>query len=1030
MRREPSTTNRILPGTKRFLAFLRIAVPLAIGFVPICALPQEQRLSQYTHRAWLVRDGFFNGAAMTITQTTAGYIWVGTTSGLYRFDGSRFEAWSSPDGKKLPSDVIAALVGARDGSLWIGMKGGLAHFADHKLFTYPGFQDDVPGLLEDRSGKIWFTRSEAGGALLSPICEALPTSIRCPDQSDGVTTRVCCPISVTQDTEGYLWATTEGPLLRWKQGHSETYLPNAWARTKGIETASGVAAMPDGSVLVSVQHPGAFGGLQRLSMGRWEAVKAPGFDGSKVSATSAFRDKDGAIWLGTIAGIYHIHGNSFEKFTIEDGLSGDFVVGFYQDRENGIWVATTGGVDYFHPRIVTTFSKREGLAFDNADGIAAGNDDAVWVNSGDTLDLLKNGRIAAFRVGHGLPGPTAVFVDSFNRLWCGIDNNLYRYDHGKFQRVRGKGGSSTHFIVGITEDSAHDIWAEVSGGSHELIRVHDLEVVEKYPESVIPSARALAAGLNGVLWLGLRNGDLARFHEGHSEVFTSPGGPKSYVYQVIANPDNTVFATTSAGLIGWKDGTSHLLSSKNGLPCDAVIGAAWDNDGALWLDTGCGLARVSREDMGRWWQADTAVLTPKILDALDGVIAGGLASFNPMVRTPDGRLWFANASNIQVVDPKHLTHNDVLPPVQIERVVADRRPYEANEKLNFPPLMLDLEIDYAALSFVNPQKVRFRYKLEPRDTAWQEAGNRRQAFYTDLRPGSYRFRVIASNDDGLWNEKGTSVGFTIAPAWYQTVVFRISCLLAGLLLLWVIYYLRMKQTADSIRARFDERIAERTRLARDLHDTLLQTLQGSKLVADDALENRSDAEHTRRSLQKLSEWIDRAMREGRAALNVLHPSTFDDRELSKRLQFALDDRELNGVSERFLNVSGAPREMDSVITDEICKIGYEAIHNAFMHSHASRIEVQLLYSDDFTLIVRDNGCGMDSQTASTGRNGHFGLRSMRERAARIHGQFRLVTAPGLGTAIELNIEGKIVFREEAGMWRKLRSWMGAHRSEV
>ena len=1003
-------------------AFL-ILVPFLVICLPDWTSAQEQRVSQYAHRAWLVRDGFFNGTATAIAQSTDGYIWVATASGLYRFDGVRFEPWSSPDGKKLPSNVILSLCAARDGSLWIGMKGGLAHFVDHKLVVFPDFHDDVNGLLEDPSGNIWLARSDAGGVLQTPLCQVLPTRIRCLDESDGVTTKVCCPRSLAQDTEGYLWATTEGPLVRWKPGHSETYLPSAWKRTSGIETASGVVAMPDGSVLISVQHPGSFGGLQKLSMGRWEAVQLPGFDGSKVTATSALRDKDGGIWLGTIEGIYRIHGNASEKFNIQDGLSGDFILGFYEDRENGIWVATTGGVDYFHPRNVTTFSKREGLASNNADAITATHDNAVWVNSGDTLDFVKNGRIDAIRVGSGLPGPTAIFVDSFDRLWSGIDDDLYRYDHGRFQKVRGKNGGSTHFIVGIAEDSTHDIWAEVSGGIHELIRVHDMQVVEEYPESVIPSARALAAGPNGVLWLGLRNGDLARFHDGHAEVFPSPGGPKSYVFQVAVNPDGTVFATTSVGLIGWKDGTSHLLSSKNGLPCDAVSGAVWDNQNALWLDTGCGLAKLSEEDMAHWWHDDTAVLIPKMLDGSDGVVAGGTASFNPMVRTPDGRIWFANDSNVQVVDPNHLTQNQVLPPVQIEKLVADRQIYQPIGKLTFPPLMLDLEIDYAALSFVNPQKVRFRYKLEGRDTAWQEAGNRRQAFYTDLRPGSYRFRVIASNDDGLWNEEGASVVFTVAPAWYQTAAFRISCVFAAILLLWLVYYLRMKQASSFIRTRFEERSAERTRLARDLHDTLLQTLQGSKLVADDALENRSDAEHMRRSLEKLSDWIDRAMREGRAALNALHAGTLDNRELSKRLQSALDEHEPNGISEKFLTISGTPVELDPIITDEICRVGYEAIRNAFVHSCATRIEVQLAYSEDFTLIVRDNGRGMDSTTASRGRDGHYGLQSMRERAARIHAQFQLITAPNLGTTIELKLPGKTAFGGRSTSWPKLLPWV-------
>jgi signal transduction histidine kinase/ligand-binding sensor domain-containing protein len=1008
-----------------------VALPGLLCF-PAGALAQEQHISQYAHRAWLMRDGFFSGVPKAITRTADGYIWVGTDSGLYRFDGSSFESWSSPDGKKLPSSLISALQGARDGSLWIGMQGGLAHFVDRKLVLYPDFHDDVYGLMEDRLGQIWFTRSEAGGALRTPICQALPTAIHCPDESEGVTTRSCCPYGMTQDKEGYLWAATEGPLLRWKPGHRErTYMPNEWKRTKGVQNASIVVAMPDGSVLVGVTHPGAFGGLQRLSMGRWEPMKVPGFDGSLISVYSAFRDKDGAIWIGTDReGIYRIQGTAFEKFGSQDGLSGDLVIEFYQDPENGIWVATSGGVDYFHSRKVMTFSKREGLTADGADGVTAGRD-GVWLND-QTLDFLKNGHIEVIQRGHGLPGRicTAIFVDSFGRLWSGFDNDLYRYDHGEFQKVHGKGGGSTHFIVGIAEDSAHNIWAEVSGESRKLIRIHGLQVVEEFPESVIPSARALAAGPNGVLWLGLRNGDLARFHDGRAEVFPSPGGPKSYVYQVVVNPDGTVFATTSAGLVGWKNGTSHLLSSKNGLPCDPVIGAAWDSQDSLWLDTGCGLARISKEDVDRWWRDDSVIVAPEMLNALDGVQAG-LPSFNPMVQTPDGRLWIVNKFTLQVVDPGHLVHNDVLPPVHIQKVIADHKPYQSNDKLTFPPLILDLEIDYAALSFVNPQKVRFRYRLEGRDTAWQEAGNRRQAFYTDLRPGSYRFRVIAANDDGLWNEEGASIVFTIAPAWYQTAVFRISCLLAGLLLLWLIYYLRMKQASRSIRARFDERIAERTRLARDLHDTLLQTLQGSKLVADDALENRADAEHTRRSLEKLSEWIDRAMREGRAALNALHSSALDKRDLSERLQSALDEREQNGVSEGFLAVSGTPVEMGPFITDEICRVGYEAIRNAYMHSQATRIEVQLTYSEDFTLIVRDNGRGMDSTMASRGRDGHFGLQSMRERAARIHGQFQLITAPNLGTTIELKVAGNTAFGRDTSVWSKLLSRLGGtRRSEV
>src|SRR5262249_48106635 len=270
---------------------------------------------------------------------------------------------------------------------------------------------------------------------------------------------------------------------------------------------------------------------------------------------------------------------------------------------------------------------------------------------------------------------------------------------------------------------------------------------------------------------------------------------------------------------------------------------------SLWLDTECGLARISKEDVDGWWRDDSATVAPEILDALDGV-QPGRPSFNPMVRTPDGRLWIVNKFTLQVVDPGHLTSNNVIPTVQIEKAIADRTPYQLNDKLTFPPLILDLEIDYAALSFVSPQKVRFRYRLEGRDTAWQEAGNRRQAFYTDLRPGSYRFRVMACNNSGIWNETGTYLDFYIAPAYYQTTWFRVLIVAGVLLLLAVLYQMRVRQIAAQVRARLEERVEERERIARDLHDTLLQSVQGLILSIDAAAQQIPPDQPAHQDLEK------------------------------------------------------------------------------------------------------------------------------------------------------------------------------------
>jgi signal transduction histidine kinase len=364
-----------------------------------------------------------------------------------------------------------------------------------------------------------------------------------------------------------------------------------------------------------------------------------------------------------------------------------------------------------------------------------------------------------------------------------------------------------------------------------------------------------------------------------------------------------------------------------------------------------------------------------------------------------------------MIDPNRLYKNEAPPPVQVEEVIADRKSYSAKEGLRLPPLTRDLEIDYTALSFTVPQKVRFRYKLEGHDAKWQEPGTRRAAFYSDLRPGNYTFRVIASNNDGVWNEVGATLGFSIAPAWYQTNWFRVGCLLVGLLILVTAYRFRVRQIATAMSVRFDERLAERTRLARELHDTFLQTIQGSKMVADDALEQSNDSARMHRAMERLSEWLGQAMHEGRTALNSLRSSTTQGNDLAEALQRATTDGLVPGSMTVNFSVVGDAKEMHPIVRDEVYRIGYEAIRNALVHSAATRLEVELRYAQDLAVRVSDNGVGIDAAISENGKDGHFGLPGMRERAARIGGKFTLVSSAASGTEVTVVVPGSIVFRK-------------------
>lgn len=372
-----------------------------------------------------------------------------------------------------------------------------------------------------------------------------------------------------------------------------------------------------------------------------------------------------------------------------------------------------------------------------------------------------------------------------------------------------------------------------------------------------------------------------------------------------------------------------------------------------------------------------------------------------------------------MIDPNHLFRNEIPPPVHVEGIAADRKPFSATETVRLPPLVRDLEIDYTALSLVNPRRVMFRYRLEGRDASWQDAGTRRQAFYNDLGPGKYQFHVIACNNDQVWNETGATLAFNIPPAWYQTFWFRTLCVTFLLWLTYMLYVARMRSYAKSMKVRFDERLSERTRLARELHDTLLQTIQGSKLVADGLEEYLDDPPRAKRSLAKLSQWLSQAVDEGRAALESLRNSPPSE-ELSEALRHTADESAPSSMRV-LMTVTGDVRPIHPVARDEVYRIAFEAIRNACVHSNGSTMTIVVSYGRDLKIQIHDNGCGFDPDLIHTGRPGHFGITGMKERASTIGARLSLQTSVKDGTQFSLVIPGRSIFRSSDRDWRWLFS---------
>jgi signal transduction histidine kinase len=581
-------------------------------------------------------------------------------------------------------------------------------------------------------------------------------------------------------------------------------------------------------------------------------------------------------------------------------------------------------------------------------------------------------------------------------------------------------GSPLGIIFSIAEDGRHDIW--VRAGPN-LDRIRDFKVQEEITSPQIPTSYILAATPDGSAVLGLVDGDLIFYKDGRTTTIAShETGNTRQIRDLLVDPDGSVWGTTVDELAWWKDGVRHNLGVRNGLPCDGIFALVKDKLGSIWLYTRCGLVSITKSQLDWWCEHPDGAVKTTLLDIFEGVQPGLTALKPQAARTPDGRLWFVNGNVLQMIDPSSLKKNEIPPPVHIEEVVADRTTYPAVENLRLPALTRDLRIDYTALSFVEPKKVRFRYRLEGHDTGWQEAGTRRQAFFTNLPPGHYRFHVMACNNDGVWNEAGATLAFSVAPAWYQTRLFIFLSVLSVLLLGWLFYALRIRQIAAAMSARFDERLAERTWLAQELHDTLLQTIQGSKMVADDALDETEDPTRLRREMERVAGWLGQAVQEGRAALHSLRASTIETMDLASGLRDAANNSPVHGSMKVEFRVSGVPREMHPIVRDEVYRIGYEAIRNAGMHSGASRLVVELTYAQDLILRVMDNGKGIASDIAESGKEGHFGLQGMRERAARIDGKFSLVTSPRSGTEITLTIPGRTVFRRGSPALERAFAW--------
>jgi signal transduction histidine kinase/ligand-binding sensor domain-containing protein len=993
----------------------------------VWALDPALDASQYAHTAWKIRDGFPKGIINSIAQTPDGYLWLGTEFGLVLFDGNRPLSWQPPHGQNLPSSDIRALLSARDGTLWIGTAKGLASWKDGKLTFYHELAELIVfRLLEDRQGVIW---AGAYGVPAGRLCEVQKGSVQCYREDGGLGPGV---VSLFEDSRGNLWAGVQNGLWRWKPGPPKFYpLPGEF---NGI---LGLTEDVDGAILF-----GWKGEIYRMREKKIEAYPVPGVARGFLTF-SLLRDRDGGLWIGTEdRGLLHVHHGKTDVFSSPDGLSGAWAHVFFEDREGNIWVATTDGLDRFRDFAVANLSTKEGLSSAVVSSVLAAKDGSVWLGTAGGLNRWLNGRISPFGKRGEINGHHALslFQDSRARIWAPTLNEFGYLENETFIPVNGLPGGIVH---GIGEDAEGNLW--IANKESGLFRLSRKNEIQRFPwASLKPRSYAsalVADSKQSALWLGFSDGGLAYFANGdiRRNYTTSDGLGVGWVADLRLASDGTLWAATEGGLSRLKNGHIATLSGKNGLPCDTVHWSLEDDAHSLWLYMACGLVRIPKDELEVWIIATDRdenvkkTIRATVFDISDGVRAhtpGGY--FPPVAKSQDGRLWFLPFDGVSIVDPQHIPFNKVPPPVHIEQLIADRKSYDAtsiaNEPVRLPSLLRDLEIDYTALSLVAPEKILFRYKLEGLDSDWHEAGNRRQAFYTNLPPRNYRFRVAACNNSGVWNEAGAVLDFSVAPAYYQTWWFRLLCVAAFLGLLWAVYQLRLRQVTAQVRQRLEGRFEERERIARELHDTLLQSFQGLLLYLQAGVNLLPDLPGVARAREKLEGAIDQAeqaITEGRDAVQGLRSSTMQTNDLAAALNALAAEFTANqGVqnSPAFcVQVEGTSRDLHPILRDDIFRIAGEALRNAFLHAQASRIEAQIRYDErQLRLRIRDDGKGIDPQIVNEkGRPGHWGLRGMQERAKLVGGNLEVWSKPDSGTAIYLTIPASTAYATPT----QRRSWL-------
>ena len=983
-----------------------IGIALVCHFSDARALDPNRLPSQYVREQWSTGSEFPGGAVNAIGQTADGYLWIGTDKGLVRFDGFTFTPVSFMPVASASNVPILELITDAAGKLWIRPQG-----ADVVRQKDGEFERVRYGAEEMTSQITAVSKDSKGGVLVSDIAQG--TFGFRGDKVQKLAAPAVLPgsspvISLAETTEGKIWMGTLGA------------------------------------------------GLFSLAGGRATNVNA-GLPDRKINCLLPIGNQE--LWVGTDTGLYHGNGNDFRRVEFPSSLGAVQVLSMLRDRDANVWVGTARGLLRINAKGVSFSEERKLRGNGGINALFEDREGNLWIGGARGLGRIRDSAFVTYSSAADprfeRNGP--IYVDRESRTWFApAQGGLYALQNGRVQPVTS--AVPTNVVVYSISGAGDEVWVgRQRGGLTRLRFSNGTAKAETYSETeglAQNSVYAVFESSDQTLWAGTLSGGVSKFKDGRFTTYTTANGLASNsVSSILETHDGGMWFATSNGLSSLSDGQWRTYATRDGLPSENVNCLFEDSSGTLWSGTSAGLAFLASgrfqlprespeilreqifgitEDKNGWlWIATPNHVLRVNRGALvrGNVRAADVREYGPtdglpsnegvnrsrsVITDPEGRIWFSLSRGLSVVDPSHLAESSTSAIAHIETVSADGNLINNTNPIRVSASHKRITFAYTALSLAVPERIRFRYRVDDFDQTWSEPVAAREAVYTNLGPGDYRFRVVASNSYGEWNGSESAVLFEVVPTFWQTWWFRSSVIvLAGFAALFL-HRFRLHQLSHQLNMRFEERLSERIRIAQELHDTLLQGVISASLqlfVATSKVPGDSPAKPL---LGRVEQLMGDVVDEGRNAVDGLRGSdrlsqTIEEAFSRPPQEFAVQEH----VQYRVV-VDGPQRTITPSIRDEVYRIIREALVNAFRHSEGTNIEVEIGYAAArVQIVVRDNGCGINPDFLRSGREGHWGLPGMRERSERIGARFEVRNRVGGGTEVELVVPGNIAYGQRS-----------------